>query len=163
MAELDFLSVLIGSLHYDIITFISLIISNEVSFGLLLFFLTLVAERRPEKLKKVIIVLACAFLISTLFKLVFQVERPCVAVSSDKIICPTSYSFPSTHAALAFVLPLAFLNKRSYPFYLLFALFVGFSRIYLSVHSVVDVAAGLVVAAVSYYAVDLLKANLKDS
>jgi membrane-associated phospholipid phosphatase len=50
---------------------------------------------------------------------------------------------------------IAFLNRRSYPLYLLFALFVSFTRLNLGVHAFVDIAAALPIAAIGYYAVDM--------
>ena len=70
--------------------------------------------------------------------------------------CPTSYSFPSIHAAAAFALMLSFINKQSYPVYLLFGLFVSFTRIYLGVHQLEDITASLAIAAVCFYAFDIL-------
>jgi len=45
----------------------------------------------------------------------------------------------------------AFIRKKLFPAYLLFALFVSFTRINLGVHLFWDIAAALPVALISYY------------
>jgi membrane-associated phospholipid phosphatase len=48
-----------------------------------------------------------------------------------------------------------FLNKKSYPLFLLFALFVSFTRMNLGVHVFEDIAGALPVALISYYLIDI--------
>lgn len=79
------------------------------------------------------------------FKAFFQEPRPCKA-SFAKIPCPDDYALPSLHALLAFTAAIVFVGSRSFPFYLIFALFVAFSRVYLGVHTPMQVAASLPLA-----------------
>lgn len=93
--------------------------------------------------------LACAIVVALLlgfsFKAFLQEPRPCIA-APGKISCPQDFSLPSLHALLAFTLAIVFLGERSFPIYFLFALFVAFSRVYLGVHTGMQVAAGLALA-----------------
>jgi len=75
-------------------------------------------------------------------KLLLQVPRPCYGLSN----CPSGYSMPSGHATVAFaamtVLGLHY-KKRKYLIHaLIFAQFVGISRIVLEVHTIPDVLVG---------------------
>ena len=91
-----------------------------------------------------------SFLLTVLFKKIFQRVRPL-----DPLIEPLkNYSYPSGHASLGFIFYglLAYLICRSnmravYKYsiaglFILFSLLVGFSRIYLRIHHTSDVIAG---------------------
>lgn len=156
---LDYITAYIAGLDNSLLTAVSVFIDNELAFGALMLLVLFAGERRPEKIKKIAIALLLAFVISYTAKGMFKIERPCLGAAEQKIPCNDSYSFPSTHTAAAFTLALAFLNKRSYPAYLLFAIFVAFTRIYLLAHTFVDVSGGIIVAGVSYYLVDLKNGN----
>jgi uncharacterized membrane protein (DUF485 family) len=79
------------------------------------------------------------------FKVFLQEERPCVTAPS-KIACPPDFGLPSIHALLAFTLAAVAIGNRSFAIYLIYALFVAFSRVYLGVHLITEVAAGLALA-----------------
>ncbi|MCS7093241.1 MAG: phosphatase PAP2 family protein [Patescibacteria group bacterium] len=64
------------------------------------------------------------------------------------------YSFPSSHATIAFSLAsiLSFFDKKRKTLYFLLALGIGYSRVYLGVHYVLDVVAGAVYGlAISFF------------
>ena len=93
--------------------------------------------------------LAISFGLNRLLKLLFRVPRPDIL----PLIQETGYGFPSGHAmtGAAFVLTAAVLltrcSKKPTKIWTIsaaasFVLLVGFSRIYLGVHSVADVLAG---------------------
>jgi len=81
--------------------------------------------------------------------------RPCTGGSS-LIQCPLDYSLPSGHAAMAFTLMIAFIGKRPFPFFWIFALLVAYTRFYLGVHTFEDLAAALVLAPVAYQFADII-------
>jgi membrane-associated phospholipid phosphatase len=98
----------------------------------------------------VAVIVITSFLLTTLFKNIFQRVRPL-----DPLIEPLkNYSYPSGHASLGFIFYglLAYLISRSnirtvYKYIIaglliLFSLLVGFSRIYLRIHHASDVIAG---------------------
>jgi undecaprenyl-diphosphatase len=88
-------------------------------------------------------------------------ERPRPFLEHDAIVrvaCPTDFSFPSGHAATAFMMAVILSTqfpRYKYAFYFL-ACLVGFSRIYLGVHYSSDVIAGAIIG----YAVTKLLISL---
>ena len=61
-------------------------------------------------------------------------------------ICPVDFSFPSAHAATAFVAAgvLAYFDKKRRLFYYFIAILISYSRIYLGCHYFFDVVTGAV-------------------
>lgn len=149
---MDAITALALSIDNPLLKAIGLIIDNDFFYAALITALVLVGENRNEKRLKILVTLVAVVVLGAAIKGVLAHPRPCAGESW----CPTDYSFPSMHATAAFALMIAFLNKRAYPLYLLFALFVSFTRLNLGVHVFVDVAAALPIALVGYYAVDLL-------
>jgi membrane-associated phospholipid phosphatase len=88
---------------------------------------------------------AIALLLGFGLKLLIAQERPC-AFLPGKVGCPEGYSLPSLHSLLAFTLAVSAIGNRSFAIYLAYALFIAFSRVYLGVHTITDVAAGLSLA-----------------
>ncbi len=86
-----------------------------------------------------------ALLLGFGLKALIAQARPCISVPG-KIACPQDYSLPSLHSLLAFTLAVSALGNRSFAIYLPYAVFIAFSRVYLGVHTITDVAAGLALA-----------------
>jgi membrane-associated phospholipid phosphatase len=86
-----------------------------------------------------------ALLLGVSFKTFLQEERPC-AITPGKIPCPLDFSLPSLHSLLTFTIAIVAIGNRSFPYYLIYALFTAFSRVYLGVHTIAEVAAGLALA-----------------
>ena len=103
---------------------------------------------------------AIALLLGVSFKAFLQEERPCVA-APGKIPCPLDFSLPSIHSLLAFTLAIVAIGNRSFPFYLIYALFTAFSRVYLGVHTITEVAAGLALAFLACVLCEMLWRKLK--
>lgn len=86
---------------------------------------------------------------SHLLKPLIKRIRPCNALSNVHLLvnCTQSYSFPSSHAANIFAAATLFSNNyRKYtPYFLIFALMIAYSRIYVGVHYPLDVLAGILV------------------
>jgi membrane-associated phospholipid phosphatase len=131
---------------------IGMLIDNVWVYAAVVLALLFIGERRGSKRVKILFSLTLAILAVTALKPLLAVDRPC----TGQVSCPSDYSFPSLHAAVAFLLMIAFLDKRSFAFYLLFALFVSFTRINLDVHTFRDVAGALVIAVVAYYVTDMI-------
>jgi len=142
------------SINNELLTQVSLLLNNNIVFTLLIVAIVLVAERRNPKRIKIFSALFLAFVLSLALKSLFEVERPCIPFEFD--YCPPDYSFPSLHAAIAFTLMISFLNKKNYWLFMIFALFISFSRMVIAVHTFKDVVAALPIALVSYYIIDFL-------
>jgi membrane-associated phospholipid phosphatase len=151
-APMDSITALALSIDNPLLKAIGILIDNEFFYMALIIALVFAGENRNEKRLKILITLVAVVVLGIAIKTALAHPRPCAGLSW----CPSDYSFPSLHAAAAFALMIAFLNKRTYPLYLLFALFVSFTRLNLGVHVFVDIAAALPIALVGYYAVDLV-------
>ena len=138
-----------GALSVDspLLQEIGMLMQNPFIYAALVLGVLFLGERRQRKQIKILLSLALTLMLVTGIKNFMEVERPCV----EGDWCPTDYSFPSMHAAIAFTLMTAFLNKKSYIGYLFFALFVSFTRLNIGVHTFYDIAGALPIALLSYY------------
>lgn len=173
---MDWLSEHITNLNNPLLTQIAVLLDNEIIFaGIIILFAILacyldkdqsdrksvtssqIANSRQfvnrRKIKKIAIALILALIIGYGLKYLLDIPRPCEIIPA-KIECPSDSSFPSLHAIIAFTLMISLLDRKRYFLYLLFALFVAFTRIYLGVHTFTDVAASLVLSAIIYGIVD---------
>ena len=144
----------ITGIHYDWLTVISGFIDNPIVFALIIISLGLLLEREKNARMRLLAALLLTFLAATALKTAFGIQRPCAVAGLDS--CPSDFSLPSTHAAVAFTLLFALLEKKVFPAYLVFALFVGFTRINIGVHTFEDVAAGIPLAFISVFLVERL-------
>ena len=140
------------------------IMLNDVAIGaafsLLLILVVLYYYKEQRELPFLFCALAIALLLGFSFKTLLQEPRPCVAVPG-KIPCPLDFSLPSLHALLAFTLAIVSIGNRSFPIFLLYALFVAFSRVYLGVHTISQVAAGLSLAFLACVLCELVFRRMK--
>lgn len=81
-----------------------------------------------------------------ILKNVFMRIRPCIQDIVLNFLCPTDFSFPSSHAATSFAAATAIslLDPKRRILYYSVALFISLSRIYLGVHYLFDVIGGIV-------------------
>ncbi|MCL6089328.1 MAG: phosphatase PAP2 family protein [Candidatus Marsarchaeota archaeon] len=127
----------------------SRLINNDLIFTASVLLLAYLAARRPADSPRrahLVAALMAAFLLSMLLKPLIVEPRPCWLGLPSLVACPSDYSMPSTHAAVAFALAFALIRRRSFPPFLLFALLVAGSRLFLGVHTLPDVAGGMAVA-----------------
>ena len=129
--------------------YLAQMLDNPYSFFAIIGIAVFLTEPRWEKRGKIVLALFIAGGMALLAKNIIMEPRPCA--SSDSMIpCPLDYSMPSGHAAIAFTLMIAFIGKRSFLFYWIFALLVAYTRFYLVVHTFEDLAAALVLAPIAY-------------
>ena len=149
---MDIITELAFSINNQLLTDISLMINNELIYIGILAVAIFLGERRFPKIIKIISVVVFAVVIGIALKTLILAERPCMELALE--YCPDDPSFPSLHALAAFSLMIAFLNKRSFIAYMIFALFIAFTRLVLAVHGFVDIAGSLAIAMIVYYIVD---------
>lgn len=101
--------------------------------------------REQKRIPFILASVLMALLLGYSLKLLIAQDRPCLAIPG-KVACPEGYSLPSLHSLLAFTLAVSALGNRSFAIYLIYALFIAFSRVYLGVHTITDVASGLSLA-----------------
>jgi len=129
-------------------------LDNPYSFFAIIGIAVFLTEPRWEKRGKIILALLIAGGMALLAKSLIMQPRPCIG--GDSLIqCPLDYSLPSGHAAIAFTLMIAFIGRKYFPFYWLFALLVAYTRFYLGVHTFEDLAAALVLAPIAYQLADI--------
>lgn len=143
----------------SLFTWFSLLMGNELVFAVSMGSIVLFAERRQKKRMKLVLGVLVLVILLILLKSYFGVSRPCEGMETG-YGCPDfpffEYSFPSAHAAAAFLIMVAFLDKPSFPFFWIFALFVSASRLFLGVHTFEDIAGSLALAPIAYYITDSL-------
>lgn len=113
-----------------------------------------------KKTRKLGIILGISFLITLILgegilKKLIARERPFITYNYEILVKkPTSFSFPSSNAALSFAVFGAFLfNKNKYSILIgLFASIIAISRIYLGIHYFTDILGGIFLGLlVSYF------------
>ena len=118
---------------------------SGVAFSAGLVLLLSFVFREQRKIPYILVAVAVALLLGMAFKAFLQEPRPCLE-NPGKIPCPLDFALPSIHALLAFTLVVLAVGNRSFAVYLVYALFIAFSRVYLGVHTISEVAAGLAMA-----------------
>jgi len=149
---MDSITALALSVDSPVLKVMGLFLDDALAYGAVVVGLVLLGESRNDKRLKILASLLVAVLAVGTVKYAMAYERPC----AGEEWCPEGYSFPSMHAVVAFALMTGFLNKRIYPLFLVFALFVSFTRLNLGVHLFRDIAGALPIALVSYYLTDIV-------
>ena len=101
--------------------------------------------KEQKKLAFVLMTVIIGLFLGICFKSFIQEERPCEE-SPGKIPCPQGFSLPSLHSLLGFTIAIGAIGNRSFAIFFPYALFIAFSRVYLGVHTVPEVAAGFALA-----------------
>lgn len=138
----------------SVLSFLALLFSGYGLLGLMWVLLAVVLIAKERKHLKVIVLFFTTIIFSSVInngflKLIFGRLRPEYSIPGIEVYKITNdyYSFPSSHAAVAFagaVILAAVFPKRKKIIYF-FALLIALSRIYLAVHFPLDVVAGSLV------------------
>lgn len=120
--------------------------------------ITLIALTRFERKKVFVIALVLAVLLSMGAKQYYGVDRPCAGENW----CPDSYGFPSIHSTVIGVFLVASLGSPWVFLFIPASALVAYSRVWLGVHSLPQVMAGLAMGAIAYFIVYALLEHFKN-
>ncbi|WP_353892120.1 phosphatase PAP2 family protein [Proteinivorax hydrogeniformans] len=111
-------------------------------------------------------VILSTFITNQILRRLVQRERPFVVNQFDSLIeHSASYSFPSNHAAMSFIVALTIyrLNPKIGKYFLFLAGFVSLSRVYVGVHYPSDIIAGALLALAIFKLFELFLLQHKKS
>ncbi len=110
-----------------------------------------------RKRKTLLFAILLAFALTEVAKGFYAQPRPCqLDTSLIKAGCDADFGFPSGHASTIFALLPGILTASVFPVFLLFALFILFTRLYYGAHSLMQVAGGAALGLACFYAADWL-------
>ena len=124
----------------DIVHLLAVIIGNNFFYVPFILFLAYLIKGKDG-----LYFMIFSFLTTLIAKQIFSMPRIC----TDLLNCPKDFAFPSGHASSAFSLALLRIGKNDFPFFLLFALFVGYTRILLNVHTDFEILGSLAMALIN--------------
>ncbi|MEO2117549.1 MAG: phosphatase PAP2 family protein [Methanocaldococcus sp.] len=156
---------LINSHSHPLLDTIMLIISKTTYLLVIIAsIITLIKNRRFGV--KLISILFLAFIITFSLKYLINEPRPYLILDNVHLLCNEGNepSFPSGHTTLAFTLAtsLLFYSKKLGVLFLIWAIFVAYSRVYVGVHYPFDVLAGIVVGIICGYLTKIDTSKLKN-
>lgn len=133
-------------------TLFTILSFHGINLSLFIIFIVFLLIVLKKFEKKTIIPLAMSLittwiLVEYILKIVFNRLRPIIDASEHILFtCPSTYSFPSGHAAISFSAAYILSNndKKRAPLYYTFAVLISYSRIYLGCHYISDVVAGAI-------------------
>ncbi|MBA4336562.1 hypothetical protein C0416_02185 [bacterium] len=153
----EYFGELVGAIRFKELTAVMHFVTD---FGVILLFAFIGTAALVEKKYRFVLFMVMSVLIalevSFLLKMVFQVPRPYVLGYDQPLLLASGYAFPSMHTAvLCSLIPFQkyLFGKKTLPFIYLFFGAIVFSRMYLGVHSLSDIMAGMTVGLVSTYAI----------
>ncbi|MEM4335798.1 MAG: phosphatase PAP2 family protein [Candidatus Anstonellales archaeon] len=147
------------SLNSPFLDGIATLINSQAFLIIAIAFLIVVFERKEKdfaRISKILFIIFLAYILTEGLKNVFGVQRPCVSEIESKIPCPSDFSFPSGHVLITASVMFAYLNKREFIFFWLFTILVALTRMYLGVHTLVDVAGSIAMAPLIFHFSNIL-------
>ncbi len=112
----------------------------------------LFVKDKNKFIKKSLLVILTALIITWILKLIIARPRPFTVLQIKNLIEVSKYSFPSGHATAAFaILPILIEEFKKIKYVLIMiALLILYSRIYLGIHYLTDVIMGALIGYSSY-------------
>jgi undecaprenyl-diphosphatase len=130
------------------------------SITIILLWAIMYSKRRMFTFNLLFLSLVFSWLAANLLKIVFHTSRPFTTLGIVPLYMESTYSFPSSHAAIfaSLALSLYFVHKRFGLLFIVIALLIGLSRIVIGVHYPVDVISGwLLGGVVSFGLIQIFK------
>lgn len=145
----------------------AMLLLSESFFLVLPFLLIYMYIKRDRDVYALAISIIALDIVSNVMKLVVKEVRPCSIPQLswiNNVSCDNSFSFPSTHAVLLTGLT-AFLNRYRIvqALYILWLALVLFGRVYLGLHYLTDVVAGVIIGILVSYAIYIFKGRIGDA
>ncbi len=134
-------------MFWDVFLLFSRFLESDFSVAMLaVLFLALIVLRRRVSLLMALLLL---LLLLPSLKLAYADARPCV-FAPGLVACPNEFGLPSGHAASFGLFAIAAVGSWWFFPFALLALAVAYSRIFIGVHSIPQVGAGIALAALLY-------------
>ncbi len=142
----------------------STLINSDLAYFLLTILLAYLFTMRAGRQKQIhlAVALLAAFALAILFKQILAVPRPCQLGLPSLISCPSDFSMPSIHAAVAFALAISLIGRRSFWPAIIWAILVSCSRLFLGLHTPADIFGAMAVAVLAVALADRFIPNPSD-
>lgn len=149
---MDIASRFIFSLDEPIVTWLSKLFDSPLSaIAILLICYLLFVYKKTDRSSPLFAALVLALLLIDPLKAFLLEPRPCADLSIiSKIACPADAGMPSGHAVVVGIFLIASVGTALFPFFLPLAAIVSFSRVYLGLHTIAQIAGGIAVGMVLY-------------
>jgi membrane-associated phospholipid phosphatase len=153
----DIVTALALSVQNPVLSAVGHLLGNEFFYIAIVIGLVVAFERKNDKRLKILLLISISFLLGWIVKYLVAEPRPCLGA----IWCPLDYAFPSTHALVAFAIMFGFMKKKSFPFFIAFAVFISFTRMNIGVHSFGDILGAIPIAIFGYYITEIAWARFE--
>lgn len=147
---MDLASRTIFSINDGLLTALSIAFNEPaIALAVAIIFFLLFVQKKTDRASPIFVSLVLIFLLIDPLKSFLLVPRPCMELAA-KVPCPLDSSMPSGHAVVSGAFLLASVGTSLFPAVLPLSLLVSFSRVYLGLHTIADVAGGIAVGAAIY-------------
>jgi len=120
----------------EVMIIVSSLIFMAIVFALYCYLL----RKKKENVLDLFFLVMIAYILANILKLIFMRERPL-----DGLLVDEDYSFPSAHTSVIFSMFFLMLKEfpKKYFLFLVIAVVIAFSRLYLGMHYLADVIGGV--------------------